>query len=183
MDALLRGELVVIPTDTVYGVAAHPGAPGALDRLYEAKGRPDEKAVARMIAHADTLHLGDRDGAEGLRRLAARYWPGPLTLVLEEGTETVGYRVPNHAVALALLRAVNEPLAVSSANRSGEPDARNAGEAIRALGSSVAVVLDAGPSPGQIPSTVVAVKESRVDILREGAIPTPDIIRAFEGAS
>lgn len=178
-----RGELVVIPTDTVYGVAAHPGVPGALDRLYEAKGRPDSKAVARLIADAGLLRWDARDGAAGLRRLAARYWPGPLTLVLEEGAETIGYRVPNHAVALAVLRAVNGPLAVSSANRSGEPDARNADEAVRALGASVAVVLDAGPSPGQIPSTVVAVKESRVHVLREGAIPTPDIIRAFEGSS
>jgi tRNA threonylcarbamoyl adenosine modification protein (Sua5/YciO/YrdC/YwlC family) len=174
--ALARGDLVILPTETVYGVAADPRAPGAVEKIFPAKGRSPDKAVTLLAADEDQVR---RQGAEfppAARALAARYWPGPLTLVLKAGREFVGFRVPAHAVALDVLRKAGSVLAVTSANRSGEPPARVAADAARALGSAVALSLDAGPSAGGVPSTVVRVDDARVDILREGAISSREIL-------
>jgi tRNA threonylcarbamoyl adenosine modification protein (Sua5/YciO/YrdC/YwlC family) len=111
--------------------------------------------------------------------LANKFWPGPLTLVLDAGGEFVGFRVPAHEVALELLKKMGTVLCVTSANRSGEPPALNASDAARALGSSVALILDAGPAIGRVPSTVVKIKGAHVEILREGAIPKNDILGAI----
>ncbi len=175
--ALERGELVVVPTETVYGLAADPERAGALDRIYAAKGRPEDKPIPRLAADVRQV---EREGAElepAARRLAERFWPGPLTLVVPARSGPVGFRVPNHAVTRALLRRMGRVLAVTSANRSGERPARTAQEAAAALGDAVALVLDAGPSPGGVPSTVVSVAGGRVEILREGAIARAEIAK------
>lgn len=176
--ALGRGELVVLPTETVYGLAADPRVPGAVDRIYRAKGRAGDKPVTLLAADAEQVkRIGADLGGAGAR-LGARFWPGPLTMILRTGGAFTGFRVPDHEVARALLRRVGTALAVTSANRSGEPPARTAQAAAEALGAEVSVILDAGPSPGGVPSTVVRVDGEKVEILREGAIGNEEILRA-----
>ena len=152
-----QGGLIAFPTETVYGLAALPEHEA---RLFAAKGRDDGKPIARLAASMDGIPLDD----PAARRLAEAHWPGPLTLVIDG----VGYRVPDHPVALALLRAAGRPIPVTSANRSGEPEARSAVEAARFLGDEV-LVIDGGDAPGGVPSTVVLVADPLV-VLRRGAI-------------
>jgi L-threonylcarbamoyladenylate synthase len=179
--ALAAGGIVGLPTETVYGVGVVPRAE-ALKALVAAKRRPEEKGIALLVddlAQVEDLVLL---GAVA-RRLAARFWPGPLTLVLplgrpEEvpalltgGRASLGVRVPDHAVPRAIARELG-PLAVSSANRSGQPDARTSAELLEALGASLALLIDDGPVRGGVPSSVVSVDhEGRCELLREGAVP------------
>ncbi len=182
--ALKRGELVVVPTETVYGVAARADSAAARERLYAAKGRAESKRIARF---ADGLAAVRAAGARvdaAAERLATAFWPGPLTLVLEMASgEWEGFRVPDHAVALAWLRELGGVApAVTSANRSGEPPARTADEAWAALAPHVAVALDAGPVADGVPSTVVKAGAGGVEILREGALGRAEILRAAGGS-
>ena len=172
---LREGALVVLPTDTVYGVAADPAVPGAEDRIYAAKERDRGKPIPLLVA--DAAHVSAAGAVMGwrARRLARRYWPGPLTLVLNTGQRREGFRVPDHPVTLAVLRAVGGILRVTSANRSGEPAARDAAAAAAALAGRVALVLDAGPSPLGAESTVVQEEGDTLRILREGALPAAAI--------
>ena len=109
------------------------------------------------------------------RALANRYWPGALTMVLKTGATWEGFRVPNHPVTLAILKAMGGVLRVTSANLSGEAPALTAAAATAALGSAIELVVDAGPAPGGVPSTVVQIGFGRCDVLREGAIPSSEI--------
>jgi L-threonylcarbamoyladenylate synthase len=177
--ALRRGELVIVPTETVYGLAADDRNPAALEKLFEAKGRPKDKPIALLAAGTDEL---ERHGAKltpAARRLAEKFWPGPLTLVLDSPAGWLGFRVPDHPVMLALLRAWGGVLAVTSANRSGEPPATIANVALAALEPFVVLALDAGTAAGGVPSTVVKVDGDRVEILREGAIAANTIHEMF----
>lgn len=179
-DELKKGRLAVIPTDTVYGLAVQPNAPGAERRLFEAKGRDAQKPVALLAADAAAII---RCGAclEGpALRLAERFWPGALTLVLETPAGFEGFRIPNHPLTLALVRACGGLLRTSSANRSGAAPALTAEEAMQSL--DVDVVLDAGAAPGGTPSTVVRLKGGEIEVLREGAIAAA-AIRAAAGGS
>ncbi|MDI6774593.1 MAG: L-threonylcarbamoyladenylate synthase [Verrucomicrobiota bacterium] len=174
-EALRRGALAVIPTDTVYGLAGDPRAPGVLDRLFEAKGRDRNKPIPFLVAGLDAVAAcgAELNGIE--QRLARRFWPGPLTLVLNVGSWTEGFRVPNHEVALALLREVGGSLRATSANLSGEPPALTADDARRALGAAVDAILDGGPVQGGAPSTVVKVEQGTIRILRSGAISEAEL--------
>jgi L-threonylcarbamoyladenylate synthase len=178
--ALAAGGIVGLPTETVYGVGVIP-RPEALQALLAAKQRPVDKGIALLIDDLDQVDDLVVVGAAA-RRLAERFWPGPLTLVLPlrrpelapealtGGRDTLALRIPDHAVPRALARELG-PLAVSSANRSGEPDARTAEALVVSLGPSLAVVIDDGPVRGGVPSSVVAVDaRGRVAVLREGAI-------------
>jgi L-threonylcarbamoyladenylate synthase len=178
--ALAAGGIVGLPTETVYGVGVIP-RPEALQALLAAKQRPVDKGIALLIDDLDQVDDLVVVGAAA-RRLAERFWPGPLTLVLPlrrpelapealtGGRDTLALRIPDHAVPRALARELG-PLAVSSANRSGEPDARTAEALVVSLGLSLAVVIDDGPVRGGVPSSVVAVDaRGRVAVLREGAI-------------
>ncbi len=169
--ALRQGELVVLPTDTVYGVAADPAVPGALDRIYEAKGRDRGKPVPFLVTDATEVARAGAVMGWRARRLARRYWPGPLTLVLQTGAVFEGFRVPSHPVTLAVLRAAGGILRVTSANQSGQPAACNAPAAAAALAGHVSVVLDAGPAPLGAESTVVRETGEDLRILRQGALP------------
>ncbi len=191
--ALLRaGGIVAVPTDTVYGIAADMALPDAIERLFAAKQRPPEKAVAVLLADADQAEvLGIVSPAAAV--LAARFWPGGLTLVLPVrpearlprvlagGAPTIGVRVPDHAAPRALAAALG-PLPTTSANRSGEPDARDAREIVERLGDSLAMVLDGGPVRGGPASTVVDCTLDWPSILREGAIPSAEIAAALAAA-
>jgi L-threonylcarbamoyladenylate synthase len=191
--ALLRaGGVVAIPTDTVYGIAADMALPDAIERLFAAKRRPPEKAVAVLCADADqAASLGVM--TPHARVLGGRFWPGGLTLVvpvrpgvvlpriLAAGLPTVGLRVPDHPAPRAIARLLG-PLPTTSANVSGEPDARDAREIAERLGDALALVLDGGPIHGGPASTVVDCTLDLPSILREGAIPPAAIVAALESA-
>jgi L-threonylcarbamoyladenylate synthase len=186
---LRAGGIVAVPTDTVYGIAADMALPDAIERLFAAKRRPPEKAVAVLLAdaaQAETIALL----GPAARALAERFWPGGLTLVLPvrsgvvlpdilaAGAPTIGVRVPDHPAPRALARVLG-PLPTTSANVSGEPDARGAAEIAERLGDAVALVLDGGPIRGGPASTVVDCTVEPPVIRRVGAIPVPDIERAL----
>lgn len=173
--ALRRGALVVLPTDTVYGVAVDPGAPGAEERLFQVKRRPDNKPIALLASDISQVEAFQAElGAIG-RVLAGRYWPGALTMVLKTGAAWEGFRVPDHPVTLAILKAMGGVLRVTSANLSGAAPALTAVAAVAALGAAIELAVDAGPAPGGVPSTVVKIGSGRCDVLREGAISAAEI--------
>jgi L-threonylcarbamoyladenylate synthase len=162
--ALRAGGVVAFPTDTVYGLAVLPGGEG---KVLELKGRPAGMPLILMVAQpsqAEAFVTVDRRA----RWYMERWWPGPLTLVLAAGQETLGVRVPDHPLALELLRAAG-PLLTTSANRHGEPPAKTAEEAARLPG--LAGVLDGGRAPGGEPSTVISLLPGKeMTVIREGAI-------------
>ena len=177
--ALQRGELVVLPTDTVYGLAADAFDPEAVAALLDAKGRGREKPPPVLVSAAPTLDALAVGVPRWARALIQELWPGGLTLVcrqqsslqwdLGDTRQTVAVRMPDHEVAIELL-ARTGPLAVSSANLTGEPAATDADEAVRMLGEEVAVVLDAGPSPGLTASTILDATTEQPRLLRAGAV-------------
>ena len=164
---LEAGELVVVPTETVYGIACDPAH---LEKLYAAKERDRGKPVARLAASLEQVAALDANFGKHGRTLAKKYWPGPLTLVLDTPEGPTGFRVPAHEVPLALARAFGRPIALTSANKSGGADAVNAPEAFQSLEKAVALFLDAGECSGKKPSTVVQCLDNGMKILREGAV-------------
>jgi L-threonylcarbamoyladenylate synthase len=187
--ALSDGRIVGVPTETVYGLAVLPTM-GPLRALVAAKGRDPGKGIAVLVDGLDQL-TGVLAVPPAAVRLAERFWPGALTLVLpvREGLElpelltggrtTLGVRLPDHSVPRALARRLG-PLAVSSANRSGQPDALTAAELLAAVGDAPALVLDDGPVRGGRASSVVEVPlDGPVTILREGAIDRATIEAAL----
>lgn len=165
---LEAGGLVVVPTETVYGIAC---APEHIEALYCAKERGRGKPIARLAAsYEQVAALGADFGKDG-RALAEKYWPGPLTLVLNTPEGTTGFRVPDHEVPLALARAFGRPIALTSANKSGGTDATNAQDAFQTLEEAVPLFLDCGETATRVPSTVVLCTEEGTKILREGAMP------------
>ena len=177
MSVLARGELVVIPTETVYGLAADPRVPGAVEKIYGAKKRPENKPIAFLAAYVEQVESRGAVMEPPAIRLIRRFWPGPLTLVLKMPSGFGGFRVPDCAATLGLLWRAKSVLAVTSANLSGGAPALTATEAAEALGDKVSLVLDAGVSPGGVPSTVVKVADGNVIVLREGAIRRDEILR------
>ena len=185
--ALRRGDLAVLPTDTVYGLAADAFSPPAVARLLAAKGRGRDMPVPVLVGAWRGID-GLADQVSGaLRSLVETFWPGPLTLVvraapslawdLGETRGTVAVRMPLHPVALAVL-AETGPLAVSSANRSGLAPATTVGEALEQLGSSVAVYLDGGVSSDPVPSTILDLTGERPLLRRSGPLDA-DALRAL----
>ena len=179
---LKQGELVVVPTETVYGIAARADSPAALAKLCAAKGRDESKRIALFAdGIASVRAAGVRVDAIA-ERLAAAFWPGPLTMVLPNAAGGWdGFRVPDHAVALAWLRELGGVVpAVTSANRSGEPAARTAQEAWETLAPHVALALDAGPVAVGAASTVVKVSAGEIEILRPGPLARAALERAAQ---
>ncbi|MCL6429992.1 MAG: threonylcarbamoyl-AMP synthase [Anaerolineae bacterium] len=191
-EALRRGEVVAFPTDTVYGVGAALFHERAIRALYEIKGRPEAKAIPLLLADPTGLERVAARVPPLAERLVQRFWPGGLTLVVEArpelpevllgGGRTVAVRVPDHPIARALIRAVGAPLATTSANRSGEPEALTAAEVIGQLGRGVRWVIDGGRSPGGKPSTVVDLSTDPPVIRRVGAIPADELLPVLMGA-
>ena len=176
-QALRTGEVVVIPTDTVYGVAADAFKPDAVRALLAAKGRGPSMPPPVLVATPGTLDALAVQIPDWARALVAKFWPGPLTIVFREQPSlmwdlgetkgTVAVRMPDHQLALDLIAAVG-PIAVSSANKTGLPAATNAADAERMLGDIV--ILDAGDSPVGEASTIVDATTDVPRILRLGAI-------------
>lgn len=186
VHAIARGELIVLPTDTVYGVGADAFDPAAVTRLREAKGRGRQMPPPVLVADVATIDGLATGVSDEARALAAAFWPGGLTIILAaqptlawdlgDTHGTVALRMPDHPAALALLRRTG-PLAVSSANHTGQPAATTAAEAVAQLGSSIAVYLDAGDAPGQVASTIVDATVTPPRVVRDGAI-SGDQLRA-----
>ena len=176
---LLRaGGVAVIPTDTVYGIAAHPACPSAVSRICTIKGRPTGKPIALLASDAGAVSAFGAILPPAAQRLAAAYWPGALTLVLPCGMASEGFRVPDHEATRTLLAACGGALRVTSANLSGALPAVSAVEALKDVGLEADLVIDGGVSPGGVASTVVKVDaDNAITILREGAIPSADILR------
>ena len=168
---LRSGELILLPTETVYGLAADPAVPGAEERIFAAKERERGKPIPLLASGLDAVERAGAVISTKARRLARRYWPGPLTLVLSCGGRAEGFRVPDHPVALAVLKRAGGLLRVTSANVSGEPAASTMEEALEALGAKVALALDSGPAPLGMASTVVDATGESLKIIRQGALP------------
>jgi L-threonylcarbamoyladenylate synthase len=177
--AVAEGNLVVLPTDTVYGIGCDAFSPGAVAELLAAKGRGRSSPPPVLVPHARTLDGIATDVPATARTLAEAFWPGALTLVvpmqrtldwdLGDTGGTVAVRMPLHPVALELLDRTG-PMAVSSANLHGRPPAADGDEAFEQLGESVAVYLDAGPAGGGVPSTIVDATGPVPRVLRAGAV-------------
>ena len=192
VDAVRAGRLVVLPTDTVYGVGADAFDAAAVASLLEAKGRGREMPPPVLVPSPRTVDGLASSVPEYARRLIERYWPGALTLVLRaqaslmwdlgETNGTVAVRMPDHTLALQLL-AETGPLAVTSANRHGEPAARTVVEAATQLGPSVTVYLDGGRSSDGEASTILDCTGDVPLVLRHGAIPEEEIHAAVRGAA
>ena len=190
VTAVRRGDLVVLPTDTVYGVGADAFSPQAVSKLLAAKGRGRDMPVPVLIGSWRTARALTDNLSKTAEDLIAAFWPGALTLVVKQGDGlswdlgdtrgTVAIRMPLHPVAIDLLTDAG-PLAVSSANRTGSPPPVTIEEAEEQLGASVAVYLDGGPSAGPVASTIVDVTGDQPRLLREGSIPA-DEIREVVGA-
>ncbi|MCL2542323.1 MAG: L-threonylcarbamoyladenylate synthase [Nocardioidaceae bacterium] len=182
--AVRRGRPVVLPTDTVYGIGADAFDATAVARLLSAKGRGRDMPPPVLVADATTLDALATSVPDYARTLVERFWPGPLTVVchqqpslqwdLGETNGTVAVRVPDHDLARRLL-ARTGPLAVSSANLTGQPAATDADRAMEMLGEVVAVVIDDGASPGGEASTIIAATDDRPRVLRVGAISVAEI--------
>jgi L-threonylcarbamoyladenylate synthase len=191
-DALRAGQVVAIPTDTVYGLAAALDRPDAIECLYVIKGRPAEKAIPVLISDTAHVHRLTPHLSAIAARLAGTFWPGALTLVLPalpdlprgvttetgDGMHTVAVRVPDNALARAVIAAAGGALAVTSANRSGAPPAVEAREVNRLRLGQPLLIVDGGRAPGGVPSTIVAATTEAPEILREGAIPASAIAAA-----
>jgi L-threonylcarbamoyladenylate synthase len=181
---LARSQVVAIPTDTVYGVAVMPLDGAAIDAIYAAKDRPAEKALPMLVS---SIAVAERIAVlnDSIRRLCQRFWPGPLTITASAtsnfpttamaGDGTIAVRMPALALALDIIAAAGGVLAVTSANRSGQPPATSAGEVLQQLEGRIAAVVDGGASPLGTPSTVISLHAGQVEILRQGAIPAADI--------
>lgn len=179
LAALAADALVLVPTETVYGVAARAESPAALEALRAAKGREADKPLQLLVPSPAAARALAASWPPAAARLAERWWPGPLTLVVPAADHlpagraaadgTVGLRCPDHPLALALLAATG-PLAASSANLAGEAPATDCAAAVAALGEFAACALDDGPVRGGVPSTVVRVTDAGVAVLRAGAL-------------
>jgi len=182
---IANGGVVAIPTDTLYGLAADPFAAAAVARLFDVKGRSADRALPLIASDAPQVlaHIGrlPPDAA----RLAGRFWPGPLTLLLAApralaagvsgGTGKVGVRVPADVVARRICAAVGRPITATSANVSGEPATADPAEVERALGDRIDLLIDTGPAPGGAPSTIVDATGAAPVLVRAGALAWDEI--------
>ncbi|MBS0347369.1 MAG: threonylcarbamoyl-AMP synthase [Proteobacteria bacterium] len=189
VELLRQGELVALPTETVYGLGADALNPDAAARIFAAKGRPADHPLIVHLSDAEQLTIWARDIPKEAIALARAFWPGPLTLILKKeegvpdvvtgGQDTVGLRVPNHPVALELLRAFGSGIAAPSANRFGRISPTTAEHVRQELGDRVALILDGGPCEVGLESTILDLSRDVPVILRPGAIGVDDIARVI----
>jgi L-threonylcarbamoyladenylate synthase len=186
---LRAGGIVAYPTDTLYGIAVDPLNALAMEALFALKGREVGRAVPLIGSDREQV-ASVVEMSRLARRLAERFWPGPLTLVLRSAVRwaagvaaadgTVAVRVPDHAVARALARGFERPVTATSANRSGDPAAVEPVDVLSALGGGVALVLDAGRCAGGLPSTIVDASGETPRLVRAGVIPWERVLESLE---
>ena len=188
LQAIQEGQAVAFPTDTVYGIGVSAYDPKAIKKLFAIKEREQSRSIAVLIASTTELEqVADHPSAQA-QQLAQAFWPGPLTLVVPRNPRlprdlspkaTIGVRIPDHPLALALLQAAG-PLAVTSANLSGQPDCCTASEVVAQLDGRLSLVLDGGRTPGGVPSTVADTTGGNIRLLREGPLSMDDIRKVLE---
>ena len=172
--------IIAVPTDTFFGLAANPFQEEALDRLFALKDRSPEKPVLLLVDGPEMLNQVAREVPDAARRLMEKFWPGPLTIILPSlphlprrltaGTGTIGVRQPLQSLTCRLITALGHPITGTSANRSGRPPLVRGAEVAEEFGEGVDLILEAGPCPGGLPSTIVAVTNSPPRLVRAGAI-------------
>ena len=176
-DCLASGGLVILPTETVYGLACDPNQPEAMKRLQATKGRDANKPIARLVASLAQVKYQALHWNRGIESLCQTYWPGPLTLVLETETGWTGFRIPDHPVPVAVAAAFGSSIALTSANLSGKTDPRTADETNHLPAN---LTLDSGPASDQaIPSTVIKINGHHLEGLREGTLPFSTLETVF----
>ena len=188
-ELLRKGGLVAVPTETVYGLAGNGLDASVIERIYEVKGRPAVKPISLMGADASSIEDRCEDVPEAALSLAEKFWPGPLTLVLKAkdrvpeilraGGETVGLRCPRQGQTLRLLQALPFPLAVPSANPSGQPSPKTAGEVLKYFDGAIEAVIDGGACELGLESTVLDLSKTPYRILRQGSLPAEEIADAL----
>ena len=184
-DVIRRGGVIAYPTETVYGLGADPFNPGAVQRVFDLKGRDAAKALILLVGADADLATVAVEVSEAARSLMKAFWPGPLTLVLRAspnlpgailgGTDSVAVRRSSHPVARGLTHLVAGPITSTSANRSGRPPCRSAPEVAATFRTGLDLILDGGPSPGGRPSTILDVSRRAPALIRPGAIGRPDL--------
>ncbi len=189
ISILQGGGLIVLPTDTVYGLAADPWNGEAVLKLYKIKSRSELKSIPVLLSGEAAIAEVALEPSARIRMLAAEFWPGPLTMIVDRkielpsevsATGTVGLRAPDHEFALTLLRKFG-PLAVTSANPSGQPSSTTAVQVIETLRGRVDLLVDGGETAGGIPSTVVDLTISPPALLRQGPISIESVLRHWQG--
>ena len=185
--------MVAVPTDTLYGLAADVGNERALMRIFEVKGRPADLALPILVSSWEQVSMVAHADGEAIKRLGASFWPGSLTLVLRKkpslsslitgGRETVAVRMPSHWVPLSLATQLGRPITGTSANRSGQLNLNSLEEIKAALGNAPVEIVDLGPAPAGLQSTIVDVTGDLPALLREGATPFEDVLRVWEQVS
>lgn len=191
VEALTSGQVIAYPTDTFYGLGVDPTSEPAVQALYRAKQRTSTEALPLIASDLASIEaqLGPLSGTA--RRLAAAFWPGPLTLVLPKGDarlaagvtagrNTIAIRVPAHLVARAVAAAIGGLVTSTSANRSGQPPVSAARDVVRALGSDIALVLDAGPTTGESASTIVDVTGPHPTLIRPGQVRFDRVLESLK---
>jgi L-threonylcarbamoyladenylate synthase len=189
-ERLLRGEVVAIPTDTVYGLAADPFNLSAVEEIYRVKGRPDERALPILVNSLDQAMLLSREVPRNFLRLAEEFWPGALTLVVDAShrlplkvtanTGRIALRWPRSEVVARLIEEFDGPLTGTSANLSGSPACTGAEQVFTQLGERLVLILDAGETKSASPSTIVELHGDTWKVLREGAISSKEIEVALQ---
>lgn len=189
---LKKGGIIAYPTDTVYGLGAAMNCPKAVERIYAVKERPKTMALPLLLSSIEQIEEVAIDVSDIAYRLARRFLPGPLTIVLFKsnsvpdiitaGGKTVAVRVPAHPVSIALIEGIKSPIVGTSANLSGKHSLLTAGEVCDQLGNRLDLIIDGGRCPGGVESTVVDVTQEPLVILRVGAIPVEEIIKISKQA-
>jgi len=190
---LKDGGVVAIPTDTLYGLAADVFNHGAIDRVFAVKGRSETSALPVLVNGWEQVHMVATDVPPQAKRLASRFWPGALTLVvlkadglpdrLTAGGPTVAIRMPDHTVPIELMNGLGGPITGTSANVSGGPDPSTLAELTARIGARVDYIVQSGPVPRGIASTIVDITSGQPRLLREGAIPFDLVLATWDLAS
>lgn len=177
---LRQGEVIALPTDTIYGVGALAFNAGAVAKIYDVKKRPADKAIPVFVASVDALKQVCGDISPDILLLLEEYWPGALTVILPASPalpgvvtnygDTIAVRIPNHPVVLNLLALLKEPLAVTSANLSGQPTPTTPAEIKTQLEGRIPLILDDGPASGDVPSTILDLTQLPPKVLRQGEV-------------
>jgi len=189
-ERLQRGEVVAIPTDTVYGLAADPFNLSAVEEIFRIKGRPEERALPILVNSLDQAMLLAREVPRNFLRLAEEFWPGALTLVVDAShrlplkvtanTGRIALRWPRSEVVARLIEECDGPLTGTSANLSGSPSCSSAEQVFHQLGDRLGLILDGGETPAATPSTIVELHGTAWKVLREAAIARVQIERALK---
>ena len=188
-ERLQHGEVVAVPTDTVYGLAADPFNLSAVEEIFRVKGRQEDRALPILVKSIEQALLLARDVPDAFLTLANKFWPGALTLVVEAthrlplkvtgNTGRVALRWADSQIIAALIEAVGGPVTGTSANLSGRPSCTNVPQLVEQLGERLPLILDAGDTGGTLGSTIVRIEGDSWSIARQGALPDAEIHRAF----